>query len=172
MEDLRSRILHGRTKSDAKAIARDVIQGKIPIEDLMNQFFSDDWVICQKVSWPVGMIADFAPDMLVPFIGGMLENLERPVHDAVLRNTVRTWQFMDIPKEWEGPVYNKCFDLFAGPKYPVAVRVFSMTVCTNIAMRHHGLAEEIIPIIEDNWDNVSNAWRARGKKELSRLRRL
>ena len=169
-QDLLDRIIDGQTKADAKAIARDVIQGKEDIDELMKHFFSDDWVICQKVAWPVGMIADFNPQLLVPYIGQMLENLERPVHDAVIRNTIRTWQFMDIPEEWEGPIYDKCFDYFANPKFPVAFRVFAMSVCTNIAMRHPSLAQEIIPIIEDNWDNVSAAWRARGKKELRRLR--
>ncbi len=169
-KELLDRIIGGQTKSDAKAIARDVIQGKVDIDELMGHFFSDDWVICQKVAWPVGMIADFNPQLLVPYIGQMLENLERPVHDAVIRNTIRTWQFMDIPEDWEGPIYDKCFDYFSNPKYPVAFRVFAMTVCTDIAMKHPSLAQEIIPIIEDNWDNVSAAWRARGKKELKRLR--
>ena len=169
-DSLLQRIIDGKTKEDAKTIARDVIQGKIDIEDLMTHFFSDDWVVCQKVSWPVGMIADFAPDMLIPYIGPMIENLDRPLHDAVIRNTIRTWQFINIPEEWEGPVYDICFEYFSNPKYPVAFRVFAMSVCSNIAMKHPSLAEEIIPIIEDNWDHVSAAWRSRGKKELRRLR--
>ena len=172
MSDLYKRIIRGQTKHDARAIALDVVKGKYGIDELMEHFFSDDWVICQKVAWPVGMIADEDPQLLMPYIGAMLENLERPVHDAVVRNTIRTFQFMDLPEEWEGPVYDKCFEYFSNPKFPVAFRVFAMTVCTDIAMSHPELAQEIIPVIEDNWENVSAAWRARGKRELKRLRAL
>jgi len=77
-----------------------------------------------------------------------------------------------IPEEYEGEVYDRCFIYLADPQYAIAIRVFSMTVCTNIAMRHHVLAHEIIPIIEDNWDHSTAAWRGRGKKELNRLRRV
>ena len=142
------------------------------MQELMACFFSDDWVLCQKASWPVTMVADRAPELLEPYLSQMIKNLDRPLHDAVIRNTIRAWQIMDIPEEHEGEIYDRCFEYFADPQFPVAVRVFSMTVCGNIAMRHPSLAAEIIPIIEDNWDHATAAWRSRGKKELKRLRKI
>jgi len=135
----------------------------------MSLFFSDDWVICQKASWPVTMIADKDPEILKPYIQQMINHLDRAQHDAVIRNTIRSWQAMKIPEEFEGPIYDKCFEYFADPQYAIAIRVFSMTVCSNIAMRHPSLAQEIIPIIEDHWDHGSAAWRSRGRQELKRL---
>jgi len=169
MNSLREYILGIRSKKGANQLIDKINRQEYTLEKLMGCFFSDDWVLCQKASWPVTILADKSPELIKPYLAKMLSNLERPNHDAVVRNTVRTWQQMEIPGEMEGPIYDKCFSYFADPSQAVAVRVFSMSVCTNIAMRHHSLVAEIIPIIEDNWDHATAAWRSRGKKELKRL---
>ena len=166
---LKAQILGVKRKTEAQLIATQVVDGRHSIEELMSLFFSDDWVICQKTSWAITMIADKDPDILLPYIPRMIDQLSRANHDAVIRNTIRTWQVMTIPEEYEGPIYDQCFEYFADPSYAVAIRVFAMTVCTNIAMRHPSLAQEIMPIIEDNWDHSTAAWRSRGRKELKRL---
>ncbi len=169
---LKAQILGVKRKNDAQQIAHQIVQGIYPIEDLMALFFAEDWVICQKASWPLTMVADQDPQLLLPYVPQMIEHLDRAHHDAVIRNTIRTWQVMNLPQDLEGPIYDKCFEYFADPQYAVAIRVFAMTVCANIAMRHPSLAQEIIPIIEDNWDHGTAAWRSRGKKELKRLASL
>jgi len=166
---LASNILNIKRKHDARNIASQVVDGIYPIQELMDLFFSDDWVLCQKTSWPLTMIADKDPEILKPYIQQMINHLDRAQHDAVIRNTIRSWQAMKIPEEFEGPIYDKCFEYFADPQYAIAIRVFSMTVCSNIAMRHPSLAHEIIPIIEDHWDHGTPAWRSRGRQELKRL---
>ncbi len=172
MSSLKDEILSVKKQSQASSIAASFINHQNPMQELMDCFFSDDWVLCQKSSWPVTMVADRAPQLLEPYLSQMIDNLDKPQHDAVIRNTVRAWQLMDLPEEYEGKIYDRCFEYFADPQYPVAVRVFSMTVCGNIAMRHPSLAAEIIPIIEDNWDHATAAWRGRGKKELKRLNQI
>jgi len=172
MSSLRSKILEVKRQSQASAIAQSIVNHQYEMSELMDCFFSDNWVLCQKTSWPITMVADRAPDMLIPYLPKMIKNLDRPHHDAVVRNTIRTWQVMNIPEDFEGEIYDRCFEYFADPQYAVAIRVFSMTVCGNIAMRHPSLAAEIIPIIEDNWDHSTAAWRGRGKKELKRLRKI
>jgi len=161
-----------RTKKGAQQIVGLITEGQVHISELMELFFSEDWVVCQKASWPISHLADKAPQLLLPYMQQMIDNLNRPNHDAVIRNTIRAWQVMTIPEKFEGPIYDKCFEYFADPQYAVAIRVFAMTVCTNIAMRHHSLAQEIIPIIEDHWDHGTAAWRSRGKKELKRLHKI
>ena len=170
-ESLRDEILLIRSKKGASNLISKILNHQVELEALMACFFSDDWVLCQKASWPVTILADQRPELLEPYLERMLDNLSRPNHDAVVRNTIRTWEVMDIPEDLEGPIYDRCFEYFIDPGNAVAIRVFSMTVCTNIAMKHPSLAEEIIPVIEDNWDHATAAWRSRGRKELKRLRK-
>ena len=165
-------ILGIRHKKDADRIARMIFDQVNSIGELMDCFFSDDWVLCQRASWPIAVIADKQPWMLQPYIGQMIEKLNQPVHDAVIRNTVRAWAMMPIDPNFEGAVYERCFKYLANPKMPIAVRVFAMTVCTNIAERHPVLAAEVIPVIEDHFDHSSAGFRSRGMKELKRLNKF
>lgn len=170
--DFLSSISSIRNKADAQKLSDKIISGQAHISELMDLFFSEDLRICQKASWPLTIIADERPDLLLPYMKRMIDHLDRPHHDAVVRNTVRAWQVMHIPEEYEGDIYDRCFTYLADPQYAVAIRVFSMTVCANIAMRHPSLAQEVIPVIEDHWDHSTAAWRGRGKKELKRLRNI
>ncbi len=167
---LKNTLLTIRHKADVDAVMLGIKNNQFNFEELMECFFSDDWVLCQKSAWPVGVIAEKNPDLLRPFLPRMLENLKQPVHDAVIRNTLRAWQMMDIPETIQGEVYQQCFEYLANPGMAIAIRVFAMSVCSNIAMIHPALSAELIPLIEDHFDHSSAGFRSRAMKELKRLR--
>lgn len=146
------------------AIVNSIIDEAYSMEELMECFFSNDLRICQRAAWPVGMIAEKAPQLLDPYIAAMLENLEVAPHDAVVRNTLRAWQFMDIPEELESAVYDKCLQYLSEPSYPIAISVFGMTVCSNIAMKYPELKEEVIAAIDYRLPHGSAGMRSRGMK--------
>lgn len=170
--DFKALVLSARNKRVANEIADLILSGRQPLGDLMDCFFSDDRLLCQRASWSVSVLANTRPDLLEPFIPEMIAHVQLPVHDAVVRNTVRAWVEMEIAPEYRGTVYDLCFNYMSDPKFPVAVRVFAMTVCTNMATHHPELAEEIIPVIEDHYDHSSAGFRSRARKELKRLHKL
>lgn len=159
-------------KSKADRVVEGILVDQYKLEDLMNCFFSPEMRLCQSASWAVTRLADQNPELMLPYLSDMVSNLENPQHDAVIRNTLRTWQFMDIPEEFRGIIYDVAFELFADPKRAVAIRVFSMSVCTNIAVHYPELVPEIKEIILEYWDHSTAAWRGRGKQELKRLDKL
>ncbi|GHN02752.1 hypothetical protein WSM22_42410 [Cytophagales bacterium WSM2-2] len=55
-------------------------------------------------------------------------------------------------------------------KEPVAVRVFSMTVLGNLAVKVPELRNELIPLIEDQMPYVSAGFVSRGRKVLKQLK--
>lgn len=172
MNDILHILQSGHSKAISKKISNGVINHQYPIADLMSCFFSKEMRICQRASWPLTFIAEIEPSTLVPYLQKMIHHLDHPNHDAVVRNTVRSWQFMEIPEDYIGPIYQRCFDYLADPQYAVAIRVFSMSTCVNIAARYPELAIEIEAIILDHIDHNSAAFRSRGSKELKRLRQI
>jgi len=104
---LAERLLEVKRKSQAHHIAQQVVDHVYHIDELMDLFFSEDWVMCQKASWPVTMVADKNPGLLIPYLERMLAHLDKAQHNALIRNTIRTWQVMKIPEEFEGPIYDK-----------------------------------------------------------------
>jgi hypothetical protein len=139
------------------------------ISELMDCFFDPNLRICQRAAWPVGDLGEKYPTLLIPYLPALIENLKTPKHNAIMRNTVRTWQNMPIPEEFQGAVFEICFEYIIDPKIPIAVRAFSMTVCANICNDVPELKEELKIAIEDQLEFGSPGIRSRGNKILKQL---
>lgn len=161
----------GHSKSIAQSIANYVVLHPDAISELMECFFSDNYRTCQRAAWPVGIIGKTHPEILAPFFGQMIRALDNPRHDAVIRNTVRTFQDIELPEELSGELYDRCFQYLVDPKYPVAIKVFSMTVLVNISNKFEGLKEELAIAIEDQIPIGTAGYISRAKRELKRLRK-
>jgi len=157
------------SKKIASHIVDLILKDNNRIDELMDCFFDEKMRICQRASWPVGLIADKKPELLHPYIQRMLDNLDTPHHNAVLRNTFRTFQEIDFLEDLEGAVFDKSFDFFLDVNNAIAIRVFAMTVCGNIALKYPELADELIPVIEEHLPHGSSGLRARGGKLLKAL---
>lgn len=159
------------SKKMAMQVKDIVVASPDRMHELMELFFDEDLRTCQRAAWPVGMMADETPELLEPYIERMLLNLDEPHHDAVIRNTFRTFQFTDFPEDLEGIAFDKALDFFLDINNAVAIQVFAMTVCGNIAMKYPELSQEIIPLIEERLPHGSAGFRSRGASILSKLRK-
>ena len=157
------------SRSMANSIVDYIGKDSTRMEALMQCFFSEEKMLCQRASWPLTLIADDYPEMVLPYLPDMIKTLDKPKHNAVVRNVVRVLQNIDIPEDLEGEVYERCFLLLIAPSEPAANRVFSMTTCVNIALKYPELKEELVATIEEHMPHASAGFRSRGKKEILRL---
>lgn len=162
-------LMVGQSRKMADEIVNLVIKDQDLVVELMDCFFDGDLRICQRAAWPVGILAEKRPEIIKPYLNKMLKNLDHPKHDAVVRNTLRTFQFITIPEALQSEVYDRCLEYIHNPKYPIAFSAFSMTVCADIAMLYPELREEVISVIEYRLPNGSSGMVARGRKEIKRL---
>jgi hypothetical protein len=161
------------SKKNAMAIVNTVIANPKKMEELMECFLSSDIRICQRAAWPLGMLGEFAPDLISPYTAILLKIVKDPTStDTVVRNILRTWKEMDFDEEEEGEIFEISYDLFLNLKKAIAIRVFSMYTCTNIAGKYPELADELIPEIELNLDHDSPAIRSSSKQCLKKLHKL
>jgi hypothetical protein len=154
-----------QTMKIVKYIGKDAKKFK----ELMNLFFNDEYRIVQRSAWAVNCCASAHPELIRPYIGKMIDYLQKPVHDAVRRNTVRILQFIDIPKNLTGKAATVCFDLLQSKNEPVAVKVFSMTVLGNLCKTEPGLRNELRLIIEAQLPYSTAGFLSRAKKILKEL---
>jgi len=161
---------HDRVSS--QNIADIIISNPDRLPELMDCFFHENLRICQRAAMPLGMIGKTHTYLLYPYVKRMLAYLDNPPHDAVVRNTIRTFQFMDFPEELEGIVFDKCMTYLCDLDQAIAIRVFSMTVCANISMKYPELTHELIPILEDQLPHGSTGFKSRGSKLLVKLRKI
>ncbi len=97
----------------------------------------------------------------------MLDNLSKEkIHDAVIRNTVRLLQDVELPKKFHGRIMSVCFDFIQSNTTPVAVKAFSITILQNLSVLYPEIIPELKLIIEERWKHETAAFKSRSKKFL------
>lgn len=137
----------------------------------LMSFFLDSqwhWRYNQKAAWPVGYIGRKQPKLIRPYIEQMVKTLKNPSHDAVARNTLAIMQEIEIPEAVEGELYERCFEYLTDPKAAIALRAFSITVMSRIALKYEDLRSELIAEINEHLPYGTAAFkvRARNAKRL------
>jgi hypothetical protein len=138
----------------------------------MHEFLGTDSRKMQRVSSAMADYVKKVPNVLVAWDAILLEKLKSPqtkVGRTQVRNILRFYQFSDIPKKIEGELYQMCFDYITNPASAIALRAFSMTICTRIAQRYPELKAELYDAISMTLPNGSAGIRNRGEKMLKML---
>lgn len=139
--------------------------------ELVKVYLAGPYRITQRAAWPLSYCVAKNPSFVRPHLGKLLTYAAKPgVHDAVKRNTLRLLQFINVPTSLQGKTTDLCLAFLSNPKEPIAVRVFAMTVASNLALKNPELKNEIIPLIEDQLPYGSAGFRSRGVKVLKRLK--
>lgn len=169
--DLRSEILKEHSKIQAEKIVKWVGSNPQRFAELMHLFLTDVYRVVQRAAWPIGIIGERQPVLIMPHLPQMLARMtDAGVPVAVKRNVVRLLQFADIPEELHGRVMNICFDLLADVNETIAVRVFSMSVLAQLAKTYPEIKYELELIIEDTLQHEpAAAFIARSKMVLKQL---
>lgn len=153
------------TRAKALSIAEFASSSPRHFQELMKCFLSNEYRLAQRAAWCVSWAARKNPELIKPHIKDLVAQLGRTdVHDAVIRNSVRVLQEIEIPKELHGEVMNACFEFIEKPSIPVAIKAFSMTTLFNLSKDYPEIKNELRVIIENNWNNETAAFKSRGKK--------
>ena len=164
-------VLGIRNKTDLHNFIAQLKDKEYDFNELVDLFLSDELRICQSASWPMGIFAAEHPELVIPYLDKILDQLEHAPHDAYVRNTFRFLQFMDVPEEFQGKVYEKCSDALIDTGAPTAIKAFALTTLSNLAMKLPELKEELIEAIYEQIPYGTNGFQNRAKKEIKRLRK-
>ncbi len=171
MMEIKALLLKEHSKAVTSVIVSYILKHPEKIDELMDCFFDSNSRICQRAAWPVGILGEKNPEIIMSYLPKLITNLKEPKHDAITRNTVRIWQKMKIPENLLGEVFELCFNFILNPKIAIAIRAFSMTACANIAKDIPELREELILAISDQLENATPGIISRGNKIINNLRK-
>ena len=164
---IRYEILREHSKANALKIANYACASKKNFKELMQCFLDKEYRVAQRAAWSVSWAAKQQPSMIEPYIKTLVQQLQRKdVHNAVIRNTVRILECIDIPEEFHGEVMNTCFQFVEQPATPIAVKAFSLTTLFNLSKHYPEIKHELQLIIEERWDTETAAFKSRGRKIL------
>jgi len=168
--NLREEILREHSKTQALKIAQYACQSKKNCKELMNCFLDDEYRLAQRAAWSVCWAAKQKPEMITPHLKDLVAVLQKKtVHNAVVRNSVRVLQKIELPEKFHGDVMNACFKFLEQPSTPVAIKAFSLTTLFNLSKTYPEIQPELKLIIEERWEQEGAAFRSRGKKILAQI---
>ena len=89
-----------------------------------------------------------------------------------LRSLLRLLCRHEIPEADQGLLIDLCFGYLVSELYPLAVKVHAMQIIYNHVLLYPELKQELITVIEDQTENNSVGFKARGKRIISLLEKL
>ena len=139
-------------------------------DQLFRIFTKEAYRLVQRAAWAVSICIEKHPHLLDAYYPKIVELLSDPASpDPVKRNITRMLQFVSIPEEWSGYIYDKCFSFVASAKEPIAVRCFSMQVTYQIALDIPELEAEVRELLIDVKDCEEPGIRSRSRRLLKAL---
>ena len=169
---LKDEILQDHSKQHTVYLSKKIGPDQDAFDALMILFLGDDYQITQQAAWIVSHCVDDYPRLIEKHLKSMIENLQKPVHVAVKRNTLRVLQFVEIPEELMGIAANICFSYLNSGREPVAIKAHSMTILYNIVKKFPELKEELKVTIENQMPFGSAGFISRGRKILNALNKM
>lgn len=171
--DIRKQLLTTHSKENTTLIVNYIGSDPERCDELMKLFLYGHYRVIQRAAWVVGDLARARPELVMPYLPEMVENLKRPdIHVAARRNTVRFWQEIELPEDLWGEVAELCFDFLQSAEETVAVKVFSMTVLLNIVKKVPELKDELKYMVEDQLPYGTAGFKNRGAKVLKALEKI
>jgi len=166
--DIKAALLQDYSKAHAQRIAAYIGSDPDCFKILMALFFNGGYRVTQRAALVLSVCSESHPALVQPYLKDLILNLEKPVSDAVKRNTIRYLQKISIPTELQGRLVDICFNYLTGTE-PVAIKAFAMTVLANLVKTEPDLANELKIIIQDQLPHASPGFSARARKILREL---
>ena len=114
-------------------------------------------------------INDIRPDLIIPYLKPMLENVEHLKQSGQKRHMLKLLGLHPLPAEPTGGFIDYCFNILQSRTEPVASRVHTMQLLFNISEMIPEFKNELRIVIEDAMFEGTAGIRSRGSKLLKSL---
>ncbi len=146
--DIKAALAKEHSKKQCDKIVQYIGSNKERFAELMDLFFNSEYRIVQRAAWPMSYCVRNHPQLIAPYFKPLINNLQKKgIHDAVIRNTVRLLQDVEIPKKYHGKLMDICFGYIQSNEIPVAVKAFSLTILDNLSKQYPDIISELKLII-------------------------
>lgn len=168
--NLKQEILKEHSRRQTTKIIRWVGGDQKKFDELINLFLKGEYRVTQRAGWPMSYIVIEHPNLVRKHLKKLLLNLETPgLHNAVIRNTFRLLQFVEIPPALHGLAADTAFRFLNDKKQPVAIHVFAMTVLGNLCRKYPELKNELVLVINERLPYATAGFRSRARKIVEKL---
>lgn len=167
--DIKKKLDQGHSKTINAEIVQYVGNSEERFQKLLDCVLGDDMRLSHRASWALGDVSLKYPDMFRKHHRVLIDALKKKQnHNAIRRNIVRTYQFADIPEDYEAELYDICLNFIANAEEKIAVKAFSIRVCERVIEKYPEMKNELLELIKVNLPIWSSGLKNRGSKFLKR----
>jgi hypothetical protein len=163
--DIREALVSQQSKAVSLEIAAIVKEDTEKFADLMEIFFADNYRLTQRTAAVLMVVVETKPQLITPYLTKMVAQLKRRgIQDAIKRNIVRLFQFIELPENLKGRVFSDCVDLVDSLNEAPAIRAFALTVAGKVGRHEPDLIRELCQVAQKHFPYTSPAFRKRARE--------
>lgn len=168
---IREQLLKANSRANADKVLSMVGRDPEWLVQLMVCFLGEEVRVAQRAAQVVGDFGRRNPDRLLPWLGDIVDAVERPIHQAVRRNGVRYFSELSapLPPAIEKRLIRMCGQFVADREIDIAISAFSMTFIANKATQYPNAAKQLCEDLRKRLPDASSGFANRARKVLKQL---
>jgi len=171
-KELQRMIQSMMSTGEADWIALTVIDYPVLVTRLLEYSYSGDRKLAFRASWTLSKVFDKNPEIINPYLPGMVEKLNTLNNVSAERSFLRIISLSDLSQlslKHHGILADHCFRALNSGFSAIAIKAYSMEVIYRLAIIYPELANELSASISLLQGEGSSGIKARGKIILGKL---
>lgn len=171
-EGLKSMVSNMMGMKNAEWVATSAIDNPAVFRKLLEFSWSDDKKLAFHASWILTKVCDQYPDMIDPFLPGIIESLEKLDNESTQRSFLRIISLSDINRitgKHHGLLADHCFAALRSGFSAIAIKAYSMEILYKLSLIYPELTNELSATINMLQGEGSAGIIARGRIILKKL---
>jgi len=169
--DIREQLLVELSHFNMHYIADVLGTDPLHFRSIMEMILYDKDPVPPRAAWVAELMSQKDPELIKPWVGKIVQNLEKFTHPGTRRNTLKIFMRTEIPEEHQGMLIDICFRWVMDEDKKVASKIFAMQIIENHIPLYPDLSVELSEVINDQWDKNSAGFKSRGRKVLKNIQK-
>jgi 8-oxo-dGTP diphosphatase len=153
-------------------VATSAIENQAIFAKLLEYSYSSDKRLAFRASWTLSKVCDKFPEMIYPFLPGIIEALDQLDNESAQRSFLRILSLSDMEKisqKHHGILADHCFMALRSGISAIAIKAYSMEILYKLTLKYPELRNELSASINILQGEGSAGIVARGRIILKKL---
>jgi len=170
--DFRSLLADFPAGAEKDILVGEVIKNESHFKALLQLALHEKDPVAWRACWVLDGSDELKPGLACKYISKIVKALPGLESKGTLRSLLRLLSRYEIPEEEQGLLIDLCFSYLVSELYPVAVKVHAMEIIYRHVLLYPELRDELVAVIEDQIDNNSVGFLARGRRLIKQMEKL
>jgi 8-oxo-dGTP diphosphatase len=171
-EELKTMINGMMSMKEVEWVATSAIENPAIFRKLLDYSYSEDKRLAFRSSWTLSKVCDKYPELIYPYLTGMVENVGKLDNESTQRSFLRIISMSDMGRlttKHHGMLADHCFNALRSGFSAIAIKAYSMEILYKLAVIYPELAYELSATVNILQGEGSAGVVARGRIILKKL---